>query len=126
MPRIPKPWFRQQTQSWYVKINGVQHSLGNDKKAADKQYHRLMAGEGLAIPMRDVSLAGLIEQFLADSSQDITPKTVEWYLGFLDDFVQRYPSLKPKEIAPCHVRPGSTGSTNAPGARRPSERPSQS
>ena len=69
MPRIPKPWFREQTQSWYVKINGVQHSLGKDKKAADKQYHRLMAGEGLAIPMRDLSLAGLIEQFLADSGQ---------------------------------------------------------
>jgi hypothetical protein len=60
MPRIPKPWFREQTQSWYVKLNGVQHSLGKDKKAADKQYHRLMAGEGLAIPIRDVSIAGLI------------------------------------------------------------------
>jgi hypothetical protein len=32
MARIPRPWFREQTRSWYVKIDGVQHPLGKDKK----------------------------------------------------------------------------------------------
>jgi hypothetical protein len=65
---VPKPWFREQTQSWYVEINGVQHPLGKHptKEPPPKQedgewkppkevttaWHRLMAGEGLAKPVR--------------------------------------------------------------------------
>ena len=60
MARIPKPWFREQTRSWYVKIDGVQHPLGRDKKEADRQFHRLMAGEGLSVVQAALSLVGLI------------------------------------------------------------------
>ncbi|MHC5544055.1 hypothetical protein ACYOEI_37995, partial [Singulisphaera rosea] len=102
--RVPKPWFREQTQSWYVKIDGVQHPLGKDKKEADKKFHRLMASEGLSRPMKGLSLAGLVEQFLADSANDVTPKTAAWYRYFLDDFSGRYPKLAPPDIAPRHVR----------------------
>ena len=104
MARIPKPWFRDQTQSWYVKIGGVQHPLGKDKKEADKAYHRLMAGEGLAQPIKDLALGGLVEQFLADSAKSCTLDTVQWYRVFLEDFAERYPKLKPTDIAPRHVR----------------------
>jgi integrase len=102
--RVPKPWFREQTQSWYVKINGVQHPLGKDKKEADKAYHRLMAGEGLAKPTKDLPLGGLVEQFLTDCEKTVTPETASWYRVFLDDFAERYPKLKPQDIAPRHVR----------------------
>lgn len=102
--RIPKPWFRAQTQSWYVKINGVQHPLGADKKEADKRFHRLMAGEGLDTPLKNHTLGGLVEEFLADIAKTTLPKTVAWYRGFLDDFAARYPKLKPQEIAPRHMR----------------------
>ena len=32
--RVPKPWFRKQNQTWYVCINGKQHKLGKNEKAA--------------------------------------------------------------------------------------------
>lgn len=102
--RVPKPWFREQTQSWYVKIDGVQHPLGKDKKEADKKFHRLMASEGLSRPMKGLSLAGLVEQFLVDSANEVTEKTADWYRYFLDDFSGRYPKLAPTDVAPRHVR----------------------
>ena len=102
--RIPKPWLRKQTGSWYVKIGGVQHPLGKDRKEADKAYHRLMAGEGLALPARKLPLAGLIEHFLADAANGVTPETAAWYRRFLADFEARFPKLPPAEIAPRHVR----------------------
>ncbi len=102
--RTPKPWFRAQTQTWYVKINGVQHPLGKDKKEADRLFHRLMAGEGLAKPVKDLPMAGLVEHFLSDTQKTVTPETLAWYKGFLGDFAERYPSLKPQDIAPRHVR----------------------
>ena len=67
--RTPKPWFRAQTKSWYVKLNGVQHPLGFDKKEADKNFHRLMAGEGLSTPLQNHTLSGLVEEFLADAAK---------------------------------------------------------
>ena len=63
-----------------------------------------MAGEGLAQPMKDLPLAGLVEQFLADAARSCTAETVQWYRIFLSDFADRYPKLKPAEIAPRHVR----------------------
>jgi integrase len=101
--RVPKPWLRKQTGTWYVQIDGVQHPLGKDKKEADKKYHRLMAGEGLARPRED-SLPALIEHFLADAARSVTPKTLTWYREFLEDFAARNPRLKASDIAPRHVR----------------------
>jgi integrase len=112
--RIPEPWFRKQTQSWYVKIGRVQHPLGKDKKQADKAYHRLMAAEGLATPVKDLPLRGLIEQFLTDSENDVTPETAAWYRRFLDGFAERYPRLKPSDIAPRHVRAWINGGHKRP------------
>jgi hypothetical protein len=43
--RTPKPFFRAQTQSWYLQIQGRQISLGKDEKAAMKEYHRIMGAE---------------------------------------------------------------------------------
>jgi hypothetical protein len=40
--RQPKPWFRKQTQSWSVQINGRRVSLGKDKDLAFEHFHRLM------------------------------------------------------------------------------------
>lgn len=104
MARTPKPWFRDQTQSWYVKLGGVQHPLGKDKKEADRRFHRLMAVEGLSAPLKDVPLPGLVEQFLADCGATVTPGTADWYRSFLDDFAGRYPKLKAAEVTPRHVR----------------------
>src|SRR5450759_572871 len=102
--RTPKPWLRKQTGTWYVQLGGIQHNLGQDKKEADKTFHRLMAGEGLAVPLKDLPLSGLVEQFLTDTAKTATPETCDWYRVFLEDFHARFPTLKPAQVAPRHVR----------------------
>lgn len=120
MPRHPKPWFREQTRSWYVKINGVQHPLGrhtgpdvpkkddrgdwHPPKEVEKAWHRLMSGEGLEVPSKDLTLPGLVAEFLADAALTCTPETVQWYGAFLNDFADRFPKLKPQDVAETHVR----------------------
>jgi len=41
--RQPKPFFRKQTQSWYVQIAGRQINLGREEQEAWDQYHKIMA-----------------------------------------------------------------------------------
>lgn len=127
--RIPKPWYREQTRGWYVKIDGVQHPLGKHPdgpppvkergewrppKAIQTAYHRLMAGEGLGKPQKDLPLAGLVEQFLADTAKTATADTCSWYRVFLDDFAGRYPKLKPSDVAPRHLRDWLTAERKRP------------
>jgi hypothetical protein len=39
--RMPKPWFRKASQTWYVQVV----NLGPDRDKAFAEYHRLMAIE---------------------------------------------------------------------------------
>jgi hypothetical protein len=55
--RRPKPFFRKQTQTWYVQIGRRQINLGRDEKEAFKQYHALMLGS--QEPSPDMSLSGV-------------------------------------------------------------------
>ena len=43
MARTPKPWFREDRQSWFVTINGERINLGPDEEEAKRQFHELMA-----------------------------------------------------------------------------------
>ena len=51
MARAPKPWFREDRQSYFVTIDGVRHNLGPDKAEADRQFHLLMAGHSATPPV---------------------------------------------------------------------------
>ncbi|MCG8450367.1 MAG: hypothetical protein MI725_12430 [Pirellulales bacterium] len=42
-PRRPRPFFRRQTQSWYVQLDGRQINLGCDRDAAWDKYNEVMA-----------------------------------------------------------------------------------
>ena len=44
--RTPKPWYRRQTDTWYVCLRGKQIPLAKGKRSkreADEAFHRLMA-----------------------------------------------------------------------------------
>ena len=45
-PRCPQPFFRTQTQSWYVQLQGGQIPLGRDREEAWAKYNELMASSG--------------------------------------------------------------------------------
>lgn len=40
--RPPKPWFRAQTRSWYVTLNGKAFQLHRDKEKAYKRFFELL------------------------------------------------------------------------------------
>jgi hypothetical protein len=42
MPRQSKPFFREQTQSWYCSTNGKQFSLGKNKTEAFEKFYELI------------------------------------------------------------------------------------
>jgi hypothetical protein len=43
MARTPKPWWREDRQSWLVTIEGPRYNLGPDKAEADREFHPLMS-----------------------------------------------------------------------------------
>lgn len=39
---MPKPFFKNSRNRWYVEIDGKQHNLGPDEESANELYHELM------------------------------------------------------------------------------------
>jgi hypothetical protein len=51
--RIPKPWWNNERNAWYVTIKGKRHRLGENKKGADRAFYSLMVAEGEISQQRD-------------------------------------------------------------------------
>jgi integrase len=108
MARRPaKPWFRKDSQAWFICINGKQINLGKDKKEAHRRFHEIMATN--APPKKEelsVHLAvELIELFLQWTEKHRAPKTLEWYKEFLNGFVAWLPDkhIPTDKLKPFHV-----------------------
>ena len=93
MPRIPKPWFRKDRQSWFVTINGNRHNLGPDKEEALRNFHELMAQAPPEVATG--SLAYILDKFLTHCKEEKKESTHDWYDGHLQDFLDY---LKSKRI----------------------------
>src|SRR5438552_18876740 len=110
MPRLAKPWFRSQTDSWYVTTNGQQHLLGkhpedapppklgksgwNAPPAILTAFHKHMA-EGPQIPADGAILVCQVCDLFLDYSQKHNgPRTYEWYRTYLQDFSNACGRLK--------------------------------
>ena len=61
--RQPAPFFRAQTQSWYVQIGKRQINLGRDKEQAWTEYHELMT-DRQALALRPATVAELFDLYL--------------------------------------------------------------
>ncbi len=74
MARTPTPWYRKSRNCWFVMLDGKQHNLGPDKKAAFEKFYRLMLETQQAKPAAE-SFASLADQFLrmgpAETSRQI-------------------------------------------------------
>ena len=82
--RQPKPFFRQSTKSYYVKIDRKFIPLGKDEGQAWDEYHKIMAGRQ---PVTDAGpAANLVRKFLASVATD-RPKCLKWYTMFLSSFL---------------------------------------
>ena len=102
-PRRPQPFFRSQTQSWYVQIDGRQINLGRDRDAAWEKYDDVMASH-----RRDVNpgmtVAELLDDYLEYVHQNRAQRTYLWYRNYLRKFVAYIGKrLKVTELRPYHI-----------------------
>jgi integrase len=103
MPRVPKPWYRKDRESWFVTIAGCRHNLGPDKKEAFKQFYALMqAPEPSKMSKR--GFAAIADAFLDWVKANRSPHTFEWYRYRLERFCQRNPTLLIADLKPFHVQ----------------------
>lgn len=116
---MQEPWFRRQTWSWYVELDGGrQHRLGkhpndtqpvkgkkgwNPPEEIREAWHRLMRDGGKLPPGKEPTVAVLFDDFLSFADETTKPKTRDWYLFFLQDFKDRHPALLASSVTEAHV-----------------------
>ena len=108
----PEPFFRQQTQSWYVTLNGKQHPLGKDESEAWRQYYILMANyvrepkptNRPAKVSRDAPVHVLLNAFLGWVKKNRAIGTYDSYKFYCSSFAKFIPkTLKVSQAKPLHV-----------------------
>jgi integrase len=103
--RQPKPWYRKQTDSWYVQIGPKQHFLAKGKdseKAAYAAYHRIMAETKPVEPDR-LTTAKVCDLFLGWSEKHNSPETFEWHRAFLQEFCTTHGDKPAAGVIPHHL-----------------------
>lgn len=104
MARSPKPWFDKERKVWKVTINGQRHNLGEKKKQAMTEFHRLMQLPAERQRVSPQSLPAIIDAFLGWVEKHRAPDTYEWYRYRLQRFVERYPDMRVGDLRPYHVQ----------------------
>ncbi len=102
MARRARPWYRNERKAWFVTIAGVQHNLGETKKEAFDRFHQLM-GKPQRRCVSSQSLAAIIDEFLEFCRLHRSPANFQNYRYRLQQFVDRWPNLRPDELRPFHV-----------------------
>jgi integrase len=113
------PWYRAPRDTWYVEINGTQHSLGRQPEAASppvrgkrgwnppaeimQAFHRLMA-DGPKLPTADkITTAKCCDLFLDWSKRHNEERTYRWYRWYLQPFCDLYGGVPALDLKPFHV-----------------------
>lgn len=100
--RQPEPFYRKQTQSYYVRIKGKFIPLGKDKKEAWAKYHAIMSDRQPVTP--ETPAAALIARFLAWASDNREAGTYKFYQDFLISFAEHIgPKKTVEELIPFDV-----------------------
>ena len=100
--RQPQPFFRKQTQSWYVQIGSKQVPLGKDLESAQRKYHQLMAGQIELSP--DTPVVAVLDEFLEWVKNNQADTTYAFYSRFLTEFAESIGTqAKAAELKPYHV-----------------------
>lgn len=101
MAKQPKPWWRKQTQCYYVRIDGVQHRLDPDKGKADKLFYALMARPKEEALQADLAIVA-IDRYLVWCETN-RPDSYDWYYQFLNPFCKVVQKLRIDQVQPHHV-----------------------
>lgn len=117
--REPKPFFRKQTASWYVKLGKEFFPLGGKGQPGDdppsevsQKYHAIMADRKPVATAAAGSVASIVAQYLAWAKRqcelgEMKRPTFRWYKRYLDSFVKfigkRHAGLTIADLKPRHV-----------------------
>ena len=112
--RTPKPWYRRQTDTWYVCLRGKQVPLAKGKRSkreAEEAFHRLMALSAIecgpplqtakVLDGRSLEVVVLLDQFLNWVQQNLD--CYEWHRWVIQEFANACGGLAVGEIKPIHV-----------------------
>lgn len=112
MSRPSKIWYRKDRKTYYVRIEGVLHNLGKDKKEAQDRFHALML-ERPREPTKSntVTAAEVMDSFLVWTKENRAPRTFDWYMEKLQSFLDSLAGqqIAASKIAPHHVESWVTG-----------------
>ena len=101
--RQPKPWFRKQTKSWYVQIDGKQINLGTKKRNAWNKYYEIMANGAASASMETV--ATLLDKYLDWCEHNLATATFKKNRFHLKRFCAHIRSqLALTDVKPLHVQ----------------------
>lgn len=123
MPRPNAPWYRKQTDGWYVKIGGRQTPLGvkgrGNRRLAVAAWHRLIAAPSRGDVPRPANVGesgptgthtpapatvrGLADLFLSDAAGRLKPNTVRIYANDLDSLCRACGTIPADGLAAHHV-----------------------
>ncbi len=112
MARSPKPWWREDRQSWFVTIEGKRYNLGPNDGQADREFHRLMSLPSAArIPLASTAAAGptvadLFDRYLDWAHKHRAPRTYDWYQAHIQSFTNSLPApadMPATDLRPYHV-----------------------
>lgn len=103
--RVPKPWFRSQSGTWYVQLNGKQYNLGSDKTAAFEAYHKLMLERGEGVINGTYTVRQVLAAYWDWLLKNRAPATCERRKPLLKSFGESLPAtLKASELRALHVQ----------------------
>ena len=103
MPRPQKIWYWKARKEWCLKIDGIRHRLGPDKKAAEDKFHALMLDRGSTTAKPDMVVA-VLDQCLAWNEGHRKPRMQEWYVRHLQPFAKSIGTITISEIRTHHVQ----------------------
>jgi integrase len=99
--RVPKPWLRASTGTWYVQIDGKQVNLGKDESKAHAKLRAMLdSGAHGDYTVRQVVTAywDWMKKNLAESTYERRKEPLESFSAFVS------PKLKATALRPLHVQ----------------------
>lgn len=87
MPRPSKPFFREQTKSWYCSLNGKQYPLGKVKKEAFDAFYELMA-KRVELQSSKSTVYDLTQSYLDWCEKNRKPGTYENHKKYLKSLIE--------------------------------------
>lgn len=102
MPRLPKPWWREERQCWYVKINGKMTRLDPDEKKATQMFYNLLREN--PDPSPRMLVVDLLDRYLVWSETSHSKATRKRVSASINSFAESVPAgLRVNKLLPSHL-----------------------